>query len=40
MITAEKPKIEMHTAEEWKKINEEKEKIYSQKSKNVSTRTT
>ena len=31
MITAEKPKIEMHTAEEWKKINEEKEKKYRKK---------
>ena len=33
MMIAEKPKIEMHTAEEWKKINKEKEKIYSQKVK-------
>lgn len=31
MITAKKPEIEMHTAEEWKKINEEKEKKYREK---------
>lgn len=31
MITAKKPKIEMHTAEEWKKINKEKEIEYRKK---------
>ena len=31
MIIAEKPKIEMHTAEEWKKIQQQRDEIYKQK---------